>query len=274
MIHQEFLDIDYRKNRDPRRGLPSTDELTIHKHEVLLPRERIQGRRILDLGCFMGATADWCLQNGAAGYTGVEISQEFAHTARQLLTKYHAGGNWTVVNQGYDQFFHGNQDRYDIVFAWGVLPHVLDHAWILGEMAKRADQVIVAARPPKVMWRDHEITPDYLRRLEYEIPYTEYHNGGMSLMYSPELHVSCTSANSSLAAVCLIMELHGFRADLTAYEHFKQLLPERFGMFADFDHPGYYIADFQNAGKATKHTYEQLHYDPSLIEVYVDPRGI
>lgn len=270
MIHQKFLDIDYRKDRDPRRGLPSTDALTIRKHEVLMPRARIQGKKVLDLGCFMGATADWCLQNGVVEYTGIEISKQFADTAIELLNEYHPGRPWTIINQGFDQFFAENYNHYDIVFAWGVVHHVLDHAWFLREMAQRGDEIIVGARPPKVMWQDHKITEQYLRRLEYEIPYTEYHNGEMSLMYRPGQSVNCTSANSSMAAICLIMELQGFQPDFTAYEYFKRLQPNDFGMFPDFDRPGFYIVDFKRTGTIRKNTYEKLHYDPSLIQGYSD----
>lgn len=270
MIHQEFLDIDFRKNRDPRRGLPSTDALTIRKHEVLLPAERIAGKRILDLGSFVGATGDWCLQNNAAEYVGVEISDQFATTSKDLLSRFHGDQNWKIITQGFDQFFSQDHDRYDIVFAWGVVHHVIDHVWFLREMARRADQIIIGARPPKVMWREHEVDPHYLRRLEYEIPYTEYHTGEMSLMYRPGQSVNCVSANSSMAAVCLTMELEGFTPDFTAYEYFKQLQPRDFGMFKDFDQPGFYIVDFIRTNKVTRHTYEQLHYNPSLIQDWSD----
>ena len=115
MIHADFLDIDFRKQRNPKASLVSTDALTIHKHEVLLPQELIKGKRILDLGCFQGATGDWCLRNGAASYTGVEISQDFSDTARTLMTKHHPGGNWRILTQGFDQFFDADKSKFDII---------------------------------------------------------------------------------------------------------------------------------------------------------------
>ena len=265
MIHSDFLDIDFRKQRDPKKSLVSTDDLTIHKHEVLLPRELIQGKTILDLGCFQGATGDWCLKNSVASYTGVEISQDFSDTARHLMTKHHPGGNWRILTQGFDQFFDSNETKFDIIFAWGVLHHTLDHVWFLTELAKRADHVIIGARTPRVMWRDTTVDPDFLKKLEYDIAYTEYHNGEMSLMYQPDFAVKCVSANSSLAAVKMIMATNGFGADLAAYEHFKQYQPTSFGTYAAWDQPGFYVVNFHRNSANKLNTYEKMHYDPSSI---------
>jgi len=268
MIHRDFLDPDFRKNRDPKRGLPSTDSLTIRKHEILLPRSVVEGKRVLDLGSFIGATGDWCLKNGAKEYVGVEISAEFNNIAKQALTKHHPGQNWTCINQGFDQFFADNTDKFDIVFAWGVVHHTFDHVWFLRNLALRGDHVIVAARPPKVMWRGQadSISDEFLKQLEYDIPYTEYHNGEMSLMYKPGISIQCTSANSSLAAVKTIMGLEGFGADLTAHEQFKQLQPNDFGIFKDFDHPGMYVINFYRNQIKQYNTYEEFHYNTELFQ--------
>lgn len=265
MIHSDFLDIDFRKQRNPKTSLVSTDDLTIHKHEVLLPCELIKGKRILDLGCFHGATGDWCLRNGAASYTGVEISQDFSDTARTLMTKHHHDGAWQILTSGFDQFFDVNKTKFDIVFAWGVLHHTLDHVWFLNELSQRADHVIIGARTPRVMWRDTTVGPDFLTKLEYDIAYTEYHNGEMSLMYQPDFGVKCVAANSSLAAVKIIMATNGFEADLTAYEHFKQYQPTSFGTFAKWDQPGFYVINFHKEPSKKLSTYEKMHYDPNTI---------
>jgi hypothetical protein len=265
MIHSDFLDIDFRKQRDPKKSLVSTDDLTIHKHEVLLPPELIKGKTILDLGCFHSATGDWCLRNGSASYTGVEISQEFSDIARGLMTKHHPGGNWRIHTAGFDQFFDADKTKFDIVFAWGVLHHTLNHVWFLNELSQRADHVIIGARTPRVMWRDTSVDSEFLKKLEYDIAYTEYHNGEMSLMYGPEFGVKCVAANSSLAAVKMIMATNGFETDLDAYEHFKQYQPTSFGMFAGWDQPGFYIINFHKNSDKKLSTYEKMHYDTDLI---------
>lgn len=204
------------------------------------------------------------MRNAAASYTGVEISKDFSNIARDLMTRHHPEGPWKIITQGFDQFFTADRSRFDIIFAWGVLHHTLDHVWFLNELAQRADHVIIGARTPRVMWRHATVEEDFLRRLEYDIAYTEYHDGDMSLMYQPDFAVKCVSANSSLAAVKMIMATNGFEANLDAYEHFKQYQPTSFGMFAGWDQPGFYIINFFKT-HITLSTYEKMHYNPDLI---------
>jgi hypothetical protein len=118
------------------------------------------------------------------------------------------------------------------------------------------------------MWRVQQdsISDEFLKQLEYDIPYTEYHNGEMSLMYKPGVSIQCTSANSSLAAVKTIMGLEGFDADLTAYEEFKQIQPTNFGMFKDFDHPGQFVINFYKSSSKAYHTYEEFYYNKELFQ--------
>ena len=87
--HPEFLQRDFRANKPPNCGVPYSDGITVMKHELLLSSEQVAGKRILDIGSFIGQTADWCLANGAAHVTGVEISPEFCNTANELLNKYY-----------------------------------------------------------------------------------------------------------------------------------------------------------------------------------------
>ena len=142
-IKDDFLNKDFRANRPPECGVPMNPNITIKKHEWLLPTERILDKRVLDIGSFIGQTGDWCLSNGAASYTGVEISPEFCQTATELLTKHHKDSDWEIINQSLTEFFNSNDEEYDIVFCWGVLIGHHDHAWLLKNLAQRGDHVIV-----------------------------------------------------------------------------------------------------------------------------------
>ena len=77
MINNEFIQRDFRINRPSKFGLPVTGEINLIKHQVMLPLNAIADKHILDVGSFIGITGDWCLNNGAASYTGVEIHPEF-----------------------------------------------------------------------------------------------------------------------------------------------------------------------------------------------------
>ena len=121
LTHPEFLDQDFRANKPPNCGVPYNNNITVMKHELLLSPSVVAGKRILDIGSFIGQTADWCLTNGAAHVTGVEISKEFCTTAKDLLGKYYTQDQYTIINQGLDEFFAHNTQQFDIVFCWGVL---------------------------------------------------------------------------------------------------------------------------------------------------------
>jgi len=52
--HPEFLEKDFRANRPPECGVPMNPNITIKKHEWLLPPERLVDKRVLDIGSFIG----------------------------------------------------------------------------------------------------------------------------------------------------------------------------------------------------------------------------
>jgi len=273
-FHQEFLDYDFRANRPPECGVPMNPNITINKHQWLLPPERIQGKRILDIGSFIGQTGDWCLNNGAATYTGVEISEEFATISRQLLGKYHSADQWAIYNAGLEEFFKENTGHYDIVFCWGVLFGHHDHAYVLRELAKRGDHVIVESRHPKMMWNGNQdiIPHDFWYDLEYTVPYTEWQAGDMTMLAAVNGSIKCTAANSSIGALRLLMELNGFTANLDVYEKLKAEFPDNFGMFKDPKKIGRFVVEFYKDSNVRHHdTTEHIFKDQQAWSAnYVD----
>jgi hypothetical protein len=264
MINQDFLDVDFRKERDSQVGLPSTDQLTMYKHQRLLPKSLIAGKKILDLGSFVGATADWCLNNGVEQYVGVEISEDFYNTSLNLLQQHQPNQRWTILHQSVQDFFSSNHEKFDIIFAWGLIHHFEDHMWLMREIASRADHVIIMGRYPKVMWTGFANLNNtaLLTQLEYNIPYTEYHHGEMTLLYKNKTSVRCTSANSSMAAVAVPMQLAGFKLDISAHEDFKKQYPDFFGMW--FDRVGHYVVEFVKDYKKI-YSYEDMHKTPETV---------
>ena len=260
-INQEFLDRDFRRRRPLALGIPSTDELTTTRHRLLLPKELIQGKRILDLGSFLGITADWCLNNGVASYTGVEISPEFSQSSIELLNKYHSNQPWTIINQSLEHFFAENQEQFDIIYCWGVIHNTCDHIGHMRQLAQRADHIILQDRQPKVMWREHaqELSDEFWNKLEYDIPYQEWFSGEMTALFTDMGSVQVTASNSSIAAMRLTMEVEGFRSDLTAYEKLKQLFPQDFGLPRDPKLLGYYVIEFFRDPESNRHaTLDQM----------------
>ena len=264
-IKSDFLDKDFRANRPPECGVPMNPNITIKKHEWLLPPERLLDKRVLDIGSFIGQTGDWCLSNGAASYTGVEISPEFCAIANELLDKHHPGDNWTIVNQSLTNFFLNNNKNYDVVFCWGVLFGHHDHAWLLHQLAQRGDHVIVESRHPKMMWNGNQdiMPPDFWHDLEYTIPYAEWQTGDMTMLAAVNGSIKCTAANSSIAALKLLMELDGFTANLDVYEKLKAEFPDNFGMFKDPKKIGRFVIEFFSDSNARHHSLcEDVFADP------------
>lgn len=273
-IHQEFLDNDFRSNRPPECGVPMNPEITKQKHELLLPPDLIKGKSILDIGSFIGQTGDWCLNNGAASYTGVEISKQFAETSRELLSTFYSDQTWAIYNGSLENFFETNSGHYDIVFCWGVLFGNIDHMWLMRELAQRADHVIVESRHPKAMWKGYEkIIPNPMwESLEYEIPYQEWQDGTMTMLAAVNGSVKCTAANSSIAALKLMMEVEGFSASLGVYEELKKRFPHNFGMFRDPNKIGRFVVEFYKDSEAKKHylTNEIFEDNAKWDATYVD----
>ena len=52
-FNQEFLDVDWRKNKPERIGFIINDQKTLHKHQRLLPPELIAGKSVLDIGSYI-----------------------------------------------------------------------------------------------------------------------------------------------------------------------------------------------------------------------------
>ena len=267
MFNQEFLDKDFRHNRPIKFGIPMNDNVTLIKHQTLLPTELVKGKRILDIGSFIAQTGNWCLNNDAASYTGVEINKEFHDTATELMEKYHPNQAWQLINASLEEYLARTPEQYDIVFCWNVIFGHNDHSWVLRELGNRADHVIVGSRHPKAMWNNnHSIIPhDFWYDLEYTIPYQEWQTGSMTQTFGVNASVYCTSANSSIGAMKVIMELEGFRSDITAYEKLKTVLPNDFGMFREPNKIGFFVVEFFKDSSANKHAViDQLYHNPEL----------
>jgi hypothetical protein len=264
-IKNEFLERDFRANRPPECGVPMNPNITIKKHEWLLPPELLVDKRVLDIGSFIGQTGDWCLSNGAASYTGVEISPEFCATATELLTKYHTDGNWEIVNQGLTEFFSENDEEYDIVFCWGVLFGHHDHVWLMRELAQRGSHIVLESRHPKWMWRGNAdlISDELWNELEYTIPYAEWQTGDMTMLAAVNGSIRCTAANTSIAALQIIMEIEGFTSSLAVYEQLKAEFPDNFGMFKDPKKIGRFVVEFFRDSNSKHHSLcEDVFNDP------------
>lgn len=116
-----FIENDNRKNR---RQLQVTAESMLNRCEAFLPTIDVKGKRILDLGCCIGAMGAWCLYHGATFYTGVEIQKEYSNKASSLLGE--KWNNFEIINADVITFLETVHEKYDIIIILGVIFAITD----------------------------------------------------------------------------------------------------------------------------------------------------
>lgn len=140
---------------DPRAGWHSSAGYNLDpafmraRHALLLPRQIIENRRVLDLGSCNAASGAWCLSNGASYYRGVELQEAFASNSAACLAKYYPGEKWDIRRSSIEDYLATEREMFDVVFAAGVLYGLMDHVTILNAMAGIARVLIVESMHPK-----------------------------------------------------------------------------------------------------------------------------
>lgn len=154
--HPGFYQEDARKKRLYN---PITKKTLITKFERLLPEEFIKGKKVLDLGCCLGAAGQWTLHYGASHYTGVEVQTDFVKKATNLLS--HWGESATIIEQDIRSYLEQCHDQeFDIVIAAGVLQVFDDPQNIITHCSRVAKEMISveAILPPLV--RSGKVAPN------------------------------------------------------------------------------------------------------------------
>lgn len=134
--YPQFVSSDTRSKRD---WVMVTSESLYARHQSFLPRQRIEGRSVLDIGCAVGATGLWCLLNGASSYTGLEPQKHLSDLANQNLESTHLMG-WTIEHSTLEA---SAVKQYDIVVAFGVVYHTTDILGVLTDITRRAKDLVL-----------------------------------------------------------------------------------------------------------------------------------
>jgi tRNA (cmo5U34)-methyltransferase len=135
----EFIEQD---NRRFRPNFRINTEIQERRHAAMLPAASIAGKRVLDLGCCIGATGYWCLENGATSYLGVEAQQEYVDIARTNLAARFAE-RAEVLHAGIEDFLEANQREFDVVVMAGVIYSFVDFMPVLRKVAAITKESIV-----------------------------------------------------------------------------------------------------------------------------------
>lgn len=152
-LHPEFVERDNRNGREHSRV---TIESLYNRCVAFLPD--VKGKTILDFGCCVGAMGHWCLENGAKHYTGIEIQEEYAKTAIELLSAYHDSDSFLIKQMDIHKFLESNENFYDIIIFIGVIYVFVNTFEIVEKICKICnEQIVMDSLAPVFDYNNHAI---------------------------------------------------------------------------------------------------------------------
>lgn len=203
--YPEFINSDPRKNRVVNSKTGSryniNAEFQYHRHRISLPKELIQDKHVLDLGCCVAATGAWALYNGARKYTGVDIQSDFCQKSRENLSLYFPDNAWEIVESTLDDFFKNNQEHFDVVVAFGIIYQGVFFENTVKKIASVGAQAIIVdsicTTSVKRILANHGITTQAIFDDIKKLPAIEYRN--LAMVYEAEntsMMVDCAIPNA------------------------------------------------------------------------------
>ncbi len=258
----QFIETDIRTRRSI---VPTSVELMKYRHAILLPESLIAGKSILDIGCCVGATGAWALDNGAASYTGVEKQEKFVNIARQNFNECFSDKNWQIIHSDFRDFFDKCDTKYDIIYAGGVIYSDSFYQSFLDSLVRIANDVIVV----------ESINPRVLSNLPHNenslmYPITEYYSDG-SIVHEDGGNMRIKSSVPSIGAVSFILQQKGFVFDVNTFKVLRQTIPDytRFRWGAVFKKSDNIVSD-ENIFVPWKNPSDNWKFDNSIAPIFVE----
>jgi SAM-dependent methyltransferase len=202
----QFIDTDVRQHRQIGYGV-NCDFMSA-RYEILLPKELVQGKTVLDLGCCVGSAGAWVLEHGATSYTGVEVQSTMSDLAAQNLAQCYPDRDWTLVETSFEHFFQNNTTKYDIVIVLGVVYSSVEYQIFLKNIVDICKEHIV--------YDSYTATPN-----QDHVPMTVYKAVGMPSEQQYNLMVQAALPN--YRAVKLLMSHWGWEANDNIHSELKIL---------------------------------------------------
>jgi len=123
---------------------------------------KLEGRRLLDVGCGSGRLSVELALNGAEKVLGIDFSDEMLSMARERAGEVDVGSRVEFVAGDFIEWARESDDRYDVAFALGVLDYVDDAPAFIAMMADSATEVIASFPSPTPLRMP-------LRKLRYKL---------------------------------------------------------------------------------------------------------
>ena len=121
------------------------------RHDAFFHNYDLKDKRVLDIGCCVGALGAYALDYGAKFYCGVEYNKILSDIAISNFSNSFPNNLWEIKNSSVEDFSKSNNVKYDILILSGVIYALFDPIPILISLHNMADTIIIESIQPTTM---------------------------------------------------------------------------------------------------------------------------
>lgn len=189
----------------------------------------LQDKRVLDLGCCVGAVGAYVLSKGAKYYVGVEYSKGLSNIATINLSDSFDAERWRIENDSNENFAKNLSENFDIVVASGVWYAMFDAIPVLLSLYEKTNSIIVESMHPILLdtfpeeVRSKFEKSDFWKQFQERVSFIQYKNSND--------FITKTEINGSYPSIGFFrhyLNLLGFKDTNIVYNLLKTELPDTY----------------------------------------------
>jgi len=188
----------------------------------------LQDKRVLDLGCCVGAVGAYVLSKGAKYYVGVEYSKGLSNIATINLSDSFDAERWCIKNDSIENFIKNLSENFDIVVASGIWYAMFDAIPILLALYEKTNSIIVESMHPNLLDQYSEEIREKFQKSDF---WKQFQEKGSFIQYKKSNdYITKTEINGSYPSIGFFkhyLNLLGFK-DTNVYDLLKTELPETY----------------------------------------------
>ncbi len=263
---KEFFENDQRFQKKTKwQSYEVSQNFFQKRHGVTLTPHLLKDAKVLDLGCYLGATGYWVLNHGAKNYTGIEILKENYNFATEHLSTHFDNSKWSLKHDEIHNFIKGCKEKYDIVIAWGVFNSFTDPILVLEDLFKLSDCIFIDCAIPmyhldsfKTKILNGTMSTDEYRIKDLELGIVQINPYSSMLQARAKIAETFQGTRISLGAIKMIAERFQFKLDTTADYELQKLCPDTYGITSEAHRM--MIKLVKDASMITPLTYKDLYW--------------
>ena len=153
-LYPHFITSDPRTKRE---GLPGSSSYNVNgpfmqkRFDCFFHEYDLQDKRVLDLGCCVGAMGAYALSKGAKYYLGVEYGSDLANIAITNLSNSFDTERWHIENDSVENFTKNLSENFDIVVLSGIIYAIFDPIPLLLSLYNKTDMFIIESMQPRML---------------------------------------------------------------------------------------------------------------------------